>query len=106
MDALRPDPWLLERPVVEASEAEVGLVVVVLEEEAVPACVVGAHAERGGVPTGELPRQVPGSRFNSKFGSSLTSELEEQFLLGIHDIATLTWAGRAWAEDRPTTHNI
>ena len=63
MDALRPDPWLLERPVVEAPEAEVGLVVVVLEEEAVPACVVGAHAERGGVPTGELPRQVPGSRF-------------------------------------------
>ena len=42
MDALRPDPRLLERPVVEASEAEVGLVVVVLEEETVPAGVVGA----------------------------------------------------------------
>ena len=106
MDALRPDPWLLERPVVEASEAEVGLVVVVLEEEAVPAGVVGGLAEGSSLPTGELPRQVPGSRFNSKFGSSLTSELEEQFLLGIPDIATLTWAGRAWAEDRPTPHNI
>ena len=103
---MRPDPWLLERPVVEASEAEVGLVVVVLEEEAVPAGVVGGLAEGSSLPTGELPRQVPGSRFNSKFGSSLTSELEEQFLLGSHDIATLTWAGRAWAEDRPTTHNI
>ena len=64
MDALRPDPWLLERPVVEALEAEVGLVVVALEEEAVPAGVVGALAERSGLPAGELPRQVPGSQFN------------------------------------------
>ena len=83
-----------------------GVVVVVLEEEAVPAGVVGGLAEGSSLPTGELPRQVPGSRFNSKFGSSLTSELEEQFLLGIPDIASLTWVGRAWAEDMPTPHNI
>ena len=86
MDALRPDPWLLERPVVEASEAEVGLVVVVLEEEAVPAGVVGGLAEGSSLPTGELPRQVPGHQFSSKFGSSSTSRLEEQLLLAMVDV--------------------
>ena len=53
--APRPDLWHLERPVGEAFEAEVGLVVVLLEEESRLAGVVGAQAEGGGLTAAIVP---------------------------------------------------
>ena len=58
MKAPRPRLWLLKRPVGEALEAEVGHVVVVLEEESLLARVVGALAEGGRLPARVVPRQV------------------------------------------------